>query len=371
VTMLILTWSFASTAAEFKSVETDQSVREVHAKREAEKNSESSPDAKSPQSRLLFEARLETTYNSNVFYFSRDEMDSFDTGSNSTGKFTDIDSIDDVILSPRFSVTFKDLFLGHTFMSGIVVTPHFYTQNEVKNYEDYQFNIRQYLSKGEFLEFDYEKTPEFMEGNFYDRDDTLYKKATYSEDRFTLAYNRPLSEDISIKAQYFYLMDDYNNNFNEYDMDSQALRLTIRKAFNEDLTGRLFGEYKYEDAQGDLGDTGRIESEPSREIWKINLRGIYDLTSQLQTYLQYGIWFIDYTTSHSVVDDSYHAQRNDVLQTIDWQAAYSVTKDVELNILYQYTIKDANPETDDLSILDASILGYEMQQVSVGMKYSF
>ncbi len=370
--MLVLAgWIIPSAAAEVKPHETNQLIQEAIADKETKKNRETNQTTQTKSGRILFEAGIETTYDSNVFYFSRDEMDDFDTGGNTNGKFTNINSIDDVILSPRFELAYKDLFRGHTLKSGIVVTPNFYTHNKIKDYEDYEFYVRQYLNKDEFLEFDYARTPEYMEGNFYDRDDARYKKATYSEDRFTFAYNRPLGQTTSAMAQYFYVTDDYNNNFDEYDMDSQALRLTLRKAFTEDFTGRIFGEYANENAQGDMGDTARVESDPSRQIWKVNLRGTYDVTSNLQMYLQYGIWFIDYTTSHSVADDPYHAERDDVSQSIDCHINYDLTKNAEMFLAYRYTIKDANPASDDLSILDAAILGYERHQVSFGVKYSF
>jgi opacity protein-like surface antigen len=120
-----------------------------------------------------------------------------------------------------------------------------------------------------------------------------------------------------------------------------------------------------------MTDTARVESDPSRQIWTVNLRGTYDVTSHLQMYLQYGIWFSDYTTSNSIADDPYHAERDDTSQSIDCHVNYDLTKNAEIFLAYRYTIKDASPATNDLSILDAAILGYERHQVSFSVKYSF
>lgn len=321
--------------------------------------------------RIMVETGLMTTYDSNVFYYSRDEIDEFDAGSYTNDRFTHIKSVSDVIASPGINLAYKDFFCGHTFKSGVAVTPHFYAHNKVKDYEDYEFYLRQYLNKGEFVEFNYGKRPDYMESNFYDRDDALYKKANYAEDRLLLGYSKPFARAMSAMAQYFYVNDDYNDNFKEYDMQSNAVRLYLRKAFTDKFIGRIYGEYAYEDARGDMDGTARVESDPSRQIWKVNLRGTYDVTSKLQMYVQYGIWFIDYTTGNSITDDPYHAQRDDIFQNINYNMTYDLTKNIDAFLAYHYAIKDANLESKDSSVLDAGILGYERHQVSFGVKYAF
>jgi len=370
-TLLVMVGWISCVFAGLASQEIKQFEPDAIADKQEKKKSESSRAGKRQGGRIMVEAGLKTTYDSNVFYYSRDEIDVFDAGSYTNDRFTHIKSVSDVIISPSIDLAYKDLLRGHTFKSGVVVTPHFYAHNKVKDYEDYEFYLRQYLNKGEFVEFNYGKTPDYMESNLYDRDDALYKKANYAEDRLTLGYNKPFARIMSAMVQYFYVNDDYNDNFNEYDMQSNAVRLYLRNAFTSNFTGRIYGEYVREDARGNMDGTARVESDPSRQIWKINLRGTYDVASRLKMYMQYGIWFIDYTTGHSVTDDPYHAQREDIFQYIDYNMTYDLTKNIEVFLSYQYAIKDANPASDDLSVLDAAILGYERQQVSFGLKYAF
>ena len=320
---------------------------------------------------FIVESGVETTYDSNVFYYSRDEVDAFDAGANTNDRFTNIKSVDDIIFSPYLDLAYKNLWFGHTFKTGVIFVPHCYTYNKVKDYEDYEFYAKQYLNKDEFVEFNYGKTPDYMEGNFYDRDFARYKEANYAEDRFALGYNKPITQTMSAMAQYFYLINNYNENFNEYDMQGNAVRLSLRNAFTSKFTTRLYGEYAREDAKGNLNETARVESDSSRQIWKTNLRGTYAFTSKFQMYVQYGIWFIDYTTGHALADDPYHANRDDILQTLGCHLGYDLIKNLQIFLSYQYTMKDADPATDDRSILDAAILGYERHQVSTGVKFLF
>lgn len=320
--------------------------------------------------KITFNSQLELKYDSNVFNYSRDDIEEFESYDN-PNKFNQIKEVDDFITSTTIGPRFKDKFLGHTLLIDIEVEPHFYSRNKIKDYESYRVELKQYLKKGEYLEFDYNFIPKFFLKNLWDRDFNEYRKGSFDKSLYSLGYKKPLNTFLDVGIKYIYEENNYNGNFDEYDSSSNAVNLSIWHRINDYLRSKFYFEFEGVDAVGDMGDTARIELDPSYDKYEAGYRETVKLTKRTDFYAQYVMSYRDYTTDNALSDDPYHTDRQDKIQNIGFGLDYNVNNSLKVFLEYKYTIKDVNTAAEDPVLINASVLGYEKSTLSCGVSYKF
>lgn len=319
---------------------------------------------------LEFNAGVEARYDTNIFNYSRDDIDEFNANTNPE-KFNRIKSRDDFVISPLWEVVFRDELFSHTFRLAFEAEPHFFAQNKVKDYESYRLNLRQYLNKGEYLEFRYNHIPDYFLKNLFDRDLNKFRKATFSSRLFSLGYRRPINETLDARIRYLYEINDYNGNFEEYDMTSQAANLAFWHKLNPYLNAEIYFEFERADAKGDLGSTARVESDTSYDKYEIGLRQNLELSKKTSFFTRYIFSFRDYTTDNPLTLDPFHRDRQDKIQRISLGFECKLTKVTHVVLEYEYSLKDVNTASKDPDLINAAILGYEKNIVRLSVKHSF
>lgn len=324
------------------------------------------PSAEKPE----FNAGIEARYDTNIFNYSRDDIDEFNANTNPE-KFNRIKSIDDFMISPLWEVVLRDKLFNHTFRLSLEAEPHFFAQNKVKDYESYRLSLRQYLSKGEYFEFRYNHIPDYLLKNLLDRDLNEFRKATLDLNLFSLGYRRPLNKTLDARIRYSYEINDYNENFKEYDMASNAANLAFWHKLNSYFNSEIYFEFERADAKGDSGGTARVESDTSYDKYEIGLRENLELSKKTSLFARYIFSFRDYTTDNPLAADPFHSDRQDKIQRIGLGFERKLTKDTHAVLGYEYSIKDVSTASEDPDLINAAILGYEKNIIHLSINHRF
>lgn len=319
---------------------------------------------------VSFNAELESKYDTNVFNYSRDDIDEFEANTN-PDKFNRVKSIDDFIISPAFGLIFSDKLFNHTFRLNLEAEPHFFTQNKIKDYESYRLNVNQYLSKGEYLEFRYQHIPDYFLKNLLDRDLNEFRKAAFDVNLYSFGYRRPLNKNLDARLRYLYEVNDYNENFEEYDMRSNAVNLALWHKLKSYFTTEIDFEFERADAKGNLVSTARIESDTSYDKYELGLRENLQAAERINLYLWYIFSFRKYTTDNPLTDDPFHIDRQDKIQRAGLGLTCGLSKNTQATLEYEYSAKDVNTASEDPALINAAILGYEKSIVSLRVNYRF
>lgn len=317
-----------------------------------------------------FDAESETKYDTNVFNYSRDDIDGFNSNTNPE-KFNRIKSVDDFIISQRLGVGFKDKLFNHTFRADLEAKAHFFMQNKIKDYQSYRLNLRQYLNRNEYLEFGLSNIPDYFLKNLLDRDLNEFRKATFEVNRYSLGYRRPINETMDARIRYLYEVNDYNENFEEYDMTSNGVNLAFWHKPKDYLYTEIDFEFERVDAKGNLDNTDRIESNTSYDKYELGLRENLKLTERIGFYAWYIFSFRNYTTNNSLTDDPFHSDRQDKIQRIGLGLTCELSKNTLASLEYEYSIKDVSTASEDPGLINAAILGYEKSVISLSINYKF
>lgn len=329
--------------------------------------------AKKPQNfldKFRLESGIEASYDTNVFNYSRDDIDEFNSYTN-TEKFNRVKSIGDFIISPQAGIVFTDKLFNHTFRLRLEVETHFFLRNKVKDYESYRLDARQYLAKDEYLEFRYQHIPDYFLKNLLDRDLGEFRRATFDSRLFSFGYRRPLDKTLDARIRYMYEINDYNENFEEYDMASHAVNLTLWQNPNDHLQTQVHLEFESSDAKGDIDTSARVESDTTYDKYEIGLREGLELTKNIELFARYIFSYRKYLTDNPLAQDPFHRDREDKIHRAGLGMSFELAKDTEVRFEYEYQVKDVDTASEDPALLNAAILGYEKNIVSFSINKRF
>lgn len=275
---------------------------------------------------------LQFIYDNNIIRLSDGSIDLFESGTEPYRY--DIETTDDLIVSPRLSVT-----LGKKLLTSRETTLRFgyirwqYGRNGIKNNESYSLRLRQPTIGSDFVELSYTYAPGSYVKQLSDRAPFDPRSSTPlvwlpfkgKRNAFLLGYSRRVSDRITARLDGGRVMRFYNRPFLENDNwewnASGSLAVSISKAFG------LAGTYTYSDANARaldaVGETiatsddsdGSYERDlyeteltwrPGRMLKKITSFG---LMGQYQEYY--------FTSDKPYYDDPLHTGRKDKVYAVE------------------------------------------------------
>ncbi|MBN2097948.1 MAG: hypothetical protein JW714_05715 [Candidatus Omnitrophica bacterium] len=315
---------------------------------------------------------VETGYDDNVFKYANDDQNEFDAGTN-PDKFANVDSIDDMITRLFLKLSLKNNFNEDTKTTlSLKARGNIYGRNSVKNYESYQAEVAHEFNKN-FLSLTYLNVPDFFLRNLYDRDITSgnrYRKTKFERDKISLKYRRKVNNDLMWWIIYGYEEYDYNGDFKEYNNHANEVNLSLLYRLNPKLRAKLYYIFKRCEANA-YDDEPNADFDISHRQHSPGIQFIFQPVDKWQFLLRYAYTLRDYTTDNSETIDPFHSGRENKIHNIRLKATRKFQNNWELFCQYEYETKDAKLTVDDATMADATLLGYNKNEVTIGTEYSF
>lgn len=323
---------------------------------------------------LRLETGADVAYDSNVFEYSKDDIEELEAYSN-TDRFKGTRSISDIVTNMYGIVRFeKDIFdIGSTVFS-LKVEGNIYTKNDDKSYEKYEASIKQRFGENNLIKAGYRFLPEYFIRTLYDPDlpagTDRYKKADFRSDTVYAKYWHRLNDDLSFWLRYSFENKEYNDFFKE--RDTQSHRVTLAAGYKATAWLKLTPYFRYfwHDAEGNDADFA-VDVDISRDGYDTGLNILFYPQGKFSYTLGYGFRWAEYNNSNSVADDPFHSGRDQHRQRLTGRVAYELKNNTTLFTKYEYVIRDVDVEGSDATLDEESILGYTKHVVKVGVKVKF
>jgi hypothetical protein len=324
-----------------------------------------------------FDGDFSLVYDENIFEFSDEDRDEFESGSN-PNRFKGIESMDDFILIPDVSAyLWREITHESRSQLGFRFVPKFHIENQERDYQKYKGYLIHRLGQGNRFKVHYSHIPEYFVRNLLDFDlpegSDRFRKAEFTYDAIGLDFLKIVNERISAKMGYAYEDKDYNFDFNERDLSIHQVLGKIILKIHERL--KIHGEYQFETSEAKAQDADpAVDFDTSYDQHGFTIKSAYGLVKTLWVDLRYSFYYKNYTANHSEEEDPFHSGRDDQIHFFSVGLSKELNKHVECYIRYEFEVRDL--DLDDLSVetlLDpaGAILGFDTNRVTVGSKIHF
>ena len=188
---------------------------------------------------IYYDLRISSGYDSNLFLFSEQEMNSMLSNSS---EIKDISYYD----SGKFKLQVKSTYMPHLFQSietRIIskISRTFYPQVFLKNYNSYNVIIDFHLGSYNSLKIGYSFIPEYFLRRYSDID--LFNKPLFdcffSKSSSFLSYTFPIKKSNWIKLQANSTVYYFNPNFTEFDIWAEEIKLQYSFRFLKKLRATI------------------------------------------------------------------------------------------------------------------------------------
>ncbi len=316
---------------------------------------------------------LELACDSNVYQYSDADRRAFKRNdATRQTQFRHVDGLDDFVTIPSLGIGLKKAFVEDRPTELTVnTTMHLYGSNTVKNYEEYEVDLKQRLTKDAIVRIGYSLIPEFVLRNLFDTDQPSgreYQLATYSKHslRTSLWYRwTPI-----VRSRFLYQVDvvDYNDFFNERDHTTHTGDLTGFFHLTDWLVWRLSYEISQSDAEASDGDA---DVDPDTSYLQNEVGTSLDLllTSRLTMRSSYTWARRRFTTDNSSADDRLHRGRRDTRQSLGVKVIYEMWEDGEVYVRWERRANDASISFAAGVRGDTDVLGYDENVVALGVRF--
>lgn len=312
-------------------------------------------------------------YDDNVFRYSDADRETFNLN-NATRQtqFRHVNHIDDIVTVPRLGIGLKKTFIDErpTEVS-FATTMHLYGADTVKNYEEYEFDLKQRLGTDLIGRVGYSYTPEFALRNLFDTDQPSgqeYKLATYSRHTLQTSVWHRFTPIVRGRVGYEAEFKDYNSFFNERDNTSHLWDVTGYFHLTDRLTWVADYEIGFTDAEAN-DDDAAVDPDIASFQQGFGTHLDVEVLKSLIVRPFYTFSYRSFTTNNSSADDRLHRDRNDIRQTLGIRAAYELSKDGEAYVQWE---RHAN--NTDISVAagvsgDTDVLGFDQDVFTVGLTF--
>lgn len=358
--------------------------------------------------RTNFKLLVDAEWDDNVFKLSdsqKDGMNQKDPGDLVSGRYNDMESINDIIYSIVPEVKLKTsagLFSKQLSISGIL-DYQYYVHNNQKSNVRLGLLIKQNISKSQKLKFLGEYTPSYFVKNYlFDATDStghvssyerIYHEANYNEFGMLLTYHHKYWKwIIDVGGDLF--LGYRNRNYNDWFMgrDCELINAGILTKIKPVKWLRFYFIYYFESSISPTTTEVMILDEPDYQIDFNNDRDFADnnrRTEQtvnrsyfaqniefglklkpiknLKLYGKLEYRFEDYK-SEEPIDPNYKG-RNDTKNRYAFGLDYLIIKDLHFLFKYEITNQLTNREGDPEST--GEITDYEIHKTTVGVKWKF
>ncbi|MCK5451224.1 MAG: hypothetical protein KAI70_05620 [Candidatus Omnitrophica bacterium] len=327
----------------------------------------------SGRKRFRLNMGAKSIYDSNVFNYSRDEIDLYDADSNSN-RFDGVKSIDDVIteLSIIGQMREEMFDIGPTTFS-VGTEANIYSENTDRTYMKLKTSVRQNIGKDNIVRGGYTFIPDYFIRTLYDGDQAAgdrYRKLEFTTHAGHLKYWNRLSDIITWWLRGTYEYKDYNEHFQE--RDTHAFRLTCAMAVKPEKWYKInpYFRYFWNSADG-TDDEPDIDSDISRDGFDTGGNLWFYPESKFSYMLGYGFRWTQYDSSNSIEDDPYHSGRKQDRHRIKGRVKYALRKNIDLFTEYAYEIRNVDVKGADTLLEEESILEYDKHVGTVGIAIRF
>ena len=340
------------------------------------------PAKKKRTSRYSFRGQvgLEFAYDSNFLGLSDDYIDEWRYGLYPE-KFKN-STVDDFVVSPSIDGEVRRRFLGMGQTRLRAKAQHWqYTNNPIKNNQEFDFYLRQYFGSSKSVELYYTYAPEQYIRMLSDRapftpaeDPIVWDEFRFTKNVFGLAYRHRASRRISLKLNLEKNLRYYNQTFIENDIDASEIRGTIY--LDPHRSWNFSADYSYEYAKAravdSVGETPETSDDSDgtyeRDLYRLGitwkprfLRKLIDrvdLSGLLMLYY--------FPTEKELFDDPYHAGRKDTVYKVSLGFERRLNKQLTVDVSGRYTVRTVDsPWPGDIT-LDKD---YDKYRIWVGFAY--
>ena len=311
-------------------------------------------------------------YDDNVFEFSYFHQDSFVAG---TGRFKDIDSIDDVIFKPSLAIYQGWQFSeGKEWGVGSSIKPKIHFENTERDYQTYEFYTRYHFSQRSKIKLEYTFIPNYFLRNLTDDDQPSgdrFENADFTYHAGSVGLWQEITERWSVSMKYTREDKNYNSFFNERDIDPNIFSASLSFLATKNLN--LNVGYAFETADARASDEfPDVDPDISYDQHSVRVQGSLQLPKNFQVKLIYSYAFQDFTTDNSVADDPVHADREDQTHLGAIEISRQWSDSLTTFVRYEYETKgvDFAPGVSASAFFDEG-LDFSANRVSGGIIYNF
>ncbi|MFH1841881.1 MAG: hypothetical protein ABIF77_01625 [bacterium] len=296
---------------------------------------------------------LDSIYDSNFLGHPDDYLAEWRRG-DEPEQYAGMNTDDDFILAPSFDMELRRQFvsLGQTRLRA-KYTYWRYFSNPIKNNMEFDYYLRQFLSKYRSLELTYIYCPEQYIRHMKDREPytdseapSLYREFRFTKNAFGIAYRDRWHPRVSVKLMYEKNLRYYNQFFIENDMDCWEVRGTLYLKAHKRLNCSF--DYSYEYAVARARDTVEETFENAddsdgtyyRDLYRIGLTWTprflrpfvnrVDVSGLLMLY-----WYP--TEFRTLFEDPYHFSRKDTVYKLTFSMERTLSKVLSAEVGTRFT----------------------------------
>ncbi|MBA4311230.1 MAG: hypothetical protein C0417_01230 [Chlorobiaceae bacterium] len=343
---------------------------------------------------LVFHGRVDLSeiYDDNILDYSPLDIIKFDLPkyNPSNLKKYSIAQVSDNITNVRFKFgTTLNIFKRNPTLIALRWNQYIYGASNIRNYNSYQLDLKQYFVKKNYFNIKYSNLPRFYLRNFWyhqipERNPyhlfSRYVEAILNKQTVSLNVGRKINKIVQLEIGYGYAYSDYNREFSERNsnahiikgnLDINPSRIVSFDVGYQNTLSKARGGENYDSTISDI-------SYRSNEIeigFNLHLRSILKLPITVKSNLNYE--FQNYLSSKIPVDtldrlgnplsygDKYHYGRIDKFYKLSAELSYLLTKKIDLYFMYQYSRnKTILPKTNDAG-------SFQTHQVGGGARINF
>jgi len=338
-----------------------------------------------------WEVRLSmgTMYDNNILKYSDKYIERF-LNLEDEGRFH-ISRYDDIVLPHSIGVSYTNKFIGDLktiFSAGY--NSNAYSYNGIKNWSQYNFQWRQYVSKSSSFLLSYSYIPEFYIRHFRDDDwvdrfgytPETFQPYEFSKDNFSAWLQHYFFGKTTRARLYFsYMRYFHNDHYTEYDSDNYLYGFRIYQSLTKEL--RIDAGYKYitSDAKGIdvVNDTDedalatRGDADYEEHIYSVGAAfkfpKVFDLKNDITITGQYQRRF--YQTDHFLELDPIHAGRHDKNIRVYTRYNLYVLSNLSLTAFFNWIYRDTDTSAERNQVYLSNEKDYSQYQVGIKVNYKF
>jgi hypothetical protein len=294
--------------------------------------------------------RLTLAYDNNIYKYSQNEIDKF--VNNIEPYRYPIETYDDLITTMQIHAKIRgEIIKNNSSTLNLRIRGNLFYKNKEKNYESYSLSIWQKAGKNGHILLRYLFLPEFLIRHYADFDiESPYSYPYFAECTFTKhdarvegGYTFFRSTDISLF--FAHEIDDYIDNFDEYDTKKNTFGVSLSRPFGAIFTPTA--RYSFSRAVAEAVDEpGEVramsdDSDISNDEDEVVFATDFDFTKTVPFLLQADLEFTRrvYTTDKPILVDPYHAGREDKKIFLRFQTSFVPTERISLDVGYLFETK--------------------------------
>jgi len=323
---------------------------------------------------------MDFIYDSNYLGLSEDYIDQWHTG-DYPYKFR-MRTVDEFILAPWLNVELRARYFGMGRTSFRFKLQHWqYTHNPIKNNQQFDFYLRQFVGSGKSLELSYFYAPEQYIRELSDRapftpaeDPVIWHAFNFTKNVLAVAYRHRLSRQISVKLILEKNLRYYNQPFIENDIDASEIRGTLY--WSPHRRWQFSVDYSYEHAKARAIDTTGETAETSddsdatydRDLYRLGITWRPQFLKKLVDRIDASglVMLYYYPTDKELFEDPFHAGRTDNVYKVSLGFERRILRSVTLDLAGRYTVRTVDsPWPGDIT-LDKDFTKY---RIWLGLTY--